>query len=98
MQATEGIDSDVLHNFVCASCDRHFYEYGKFAVCPSCGGNKTILLDQVNTCSATAGDTAIVWDNLHTIEEDMEQETQRLELEKELVKTEKLRRGVDVKL
>lgn len=87
--------SDVLHRFVCLSCSREpFYAFEDACRCVC--GSEAKRDDICVTAATTNMYEGVVHDTLNTIDDDVDQETERELVSRDLVKAEKLRRGIDV--
>jgi hypothetical protein len=54
------------------------------------------MADSASTVGQTVGSWSVALDNIDTLNEDVEAETERIEVDRDLRKAEKARRGIDV--
>jgi len=90
------LESDVLSQFKCDQCGRVTMEFGTPVCCSVCGGllvSDNRITPPVMTSFGMNGN---VYDSLESIKDDVDVEVERVEVNKDLVTAEKLRRGINV--
>lgn len=92
------METDVLHRLFCSKCHKTTTAWGPMIVllCPHCNEGQMELADSASTVGQTVGSWSVGLDSIDTLDQDVAAETERIEIDRDLRKAEKARRGIDV--
>lgn len=89
-------EDSVLHKYVCAGCSLTTISMSPIVSCVECGSTVLSVMDSANSIHVTEQDDRTQFDSIASLDEWIDDEAEREDLEKSTRNVEKLRRGIGV--